>query len=99
VALITARVVDKAGVVCPDFNEALRFSVSGPGDYRGSYNFYVDPSKPASYHSPGDAELQAEGGLMRVAVRSTFTAGRVTVQASSGALHPGKALFSTKRPR
>lgn len=99
VALITARVVDKAGVVCPDFNEALRFSISGPGDYRGSYNFYVDPSKPATYHSPGDLEMQAEGGLMRVAVRSTFTPGRVTVQANSGALEPGKTAFSTVRPR
>ena len=99
VALITARVVDKAGVLCPDFNDALRFSVAGAGDYRGSYNFYVDPSKPANYHAPGDRELQAEGGLMRVAVRSTFTPGRVTVEASSGALHSGKAVFSTMRPR
>ena len=52
VALVTATIVDKNGLWCPDADHNLHFSVEGPGQYRGSYNFYVDPSKPATYHAP-----------------------------------------------
>jgi beta-galactosidase len=97
VALITATIVDKNGLWCPDADQNLHFSVEGPGQYRGSYNFYVDPSKPATYHAPGDPELQAEGGLMKVAVRSGFRPGKVTVTASSSGLVSGRASFSTVR--
>ena len=51
-----------------------------PPRYEYSYNFYVTEGKPLSYHAPGDPELQAEGGLMRVAVRTTFTPGPITVR-------------------
>jgi Glycoside hydrolase family 2 C-terminal domain 5/Glycosyl hydrolases family 2/Domain of unknown function (DUF4982)/Glycosyl hydrolases family 2, TIM barrel domain/Glycosyl hydrolases family 2, sugar binding domain len=98
VALVTAMIVDKNGLWCPDADQNLHFSVEGPGQYRGSYNFYVDPSKPATYHAPGDPELQAEGGLMKVAVRSGFRPGKVTVTASSSGLLSGRASFSTVHP-
>ncbi len=99
VALITAQIVDRDGIVCVDADNKLEFSVSGPGDYRGSYNFYVDPSKPAAWHAPGDHELRAEGGLMRVAVRSTFRPGAVRVTATSSGLKSGHAAFRTERPQ
>jgi len=98
VALITATIVDHEGNPCVDADNDLEFSVSGPGDYRGSYNFYVNPGKPASWHAPGDHELQAEGGLMRVAIRSTFQPGRVRVTATSPELKSGHASFVTERP-
>lgn len=98
VALVTATIVDKNGLWCPGADENLHFSVEGPAQYRGSYNFYVDPTKPATYHAPGDPELQAEGGLMKVAVRSGFRPGKVTVTASSPGLVSGRASFSTVRP-
>jgi Glycoside hydrolase family 2 C-terminal domain 5/Domain of unknown function (DUF4982)/Glycosyl hydrolases family 2/Glycosyl hydrolases family 2, TIM barrel domain/Glycosyl hydrolases family 2, sugar binding domain len=98
VALVTATIVDKNGLWCPDADQNVHFSVEGPGQYRGSYNFYVDPSKPATYHAPGDPELRAEGGLMKVAVRSQFRPGKVTVTASSPGLLSGRASFSTVRP-
>lgn len=98
VALVTAEIIDKHGNVCADANQNIRFSVSGPGDYRGSYNFYVVPDKPAIYHAPGDHELQAEGGLMKVAVRSTFKPGSVHITATSDGLHSGHASFRTVRP-
>ncbi len=99
VALLTAQIVDRDGVVCVDADNDLEFSIAGPGDYRGSYNFYVDPGKPAAWHAPGDHQLQAEGGLMRVAVRSTFQPGTVRVMATSPGLKPGHAAFRTQRPR
>lgn len=98
VALITAQIVDHEGILCVDADNNLEFSIDGPGDYRGSYNFYVDPDKPASWHAPGDHELQAEGGQMRVAVRSTFRPGKVRVTAASPGLRPGHAEFRTERP-
>ncbi|MDE6326850.1 MAG: hypothetical protein K2M02_11815, partial [Duncaniella sp.] len=55
------------------------------------YNFYVTDGKDMGYHAPGDPELQAEGGLIRAAVRTTFTPGPVTVTVTSPGLKPGTA--------
>jgi beta-galactosidase len=95
VALITATIVDANGLWCPLANMDLHFAVTGQGIYRGSYNFYVDPEHLATYHSPGDPQLQAEGGMMRVAVRSTFVPGEVRVTASAASLKPGSANYTT----
>jgi hypothetical protein len=94
-ALVTARIVDADGNWCPMADNMLRFSVDGPGNYRGSYNFYVTPDKPLEYHGPGDPELQAEGGLMRVAVRSTFVPGTVQMTATADGLISGTTSFQT----
>ncbi|MDF2538549.1 MAG: glycoside hydrolase family 2 [Herbinix sp.] len=97
-AIIVAKVVDKDGNWCPLADNTLRFSISGPANYRGSYNFYVDETQPVNYHAPGDPELQAEGGLMKVAVRTGFTAGTVTVTATADGLEAGTATFKTVAP-
>jgi beta-galactosidase len=95
-AIITAQIVDSRGVWCPTADNNIRFTVSGPGNYRGSYNFYITPDKPLNYHAPGDPELQAEGGLMRVAVRSKFEPGEVQVKAESDGLGSGDASFTVE---
>ena len=82
-AIVTAKIVDKDDNLCPLADNALRFTISGPGQYKGSYNFYITPGKPLSYHAPGDTEIQAEGGLMRVAIRTTFDPGTIKVVAAS----------------
>ena len=92
---VLATVVDENGNWCPQADNNLTFAVEGPGVYRGSYNFWVTPGKPLGYHAPGDPELQAEGGLMKVAVRSTFTPGEITVTATSPGLGSGIAKFMT----
>ena len=55
----------------------------------------VTVGKPLGYHSPLDPELAAEGGLTKVAVRSTFTPGTVTVTGSSTNLTSGTATYTT----
>jgi beta-galactosidase len=40
----------------------------------------------AFFHSPGDPELNFEGGLQKIALRSTFAPGTVTVTASAPGL-------------
>lgn len=94
-AIIVAKVVDEDGNWCPLADDNIRFSVSGPASYRGSYNFFVDESHPESWHSPGDYDLQAEGGIIKVAVRTGFDAGTVTVKAEADGLAPGETTFTT----
>ena len=94
--IATVRVVDRDGNWCPLANPLLHFTVEGEGVYKGSYNFYVTEGQPLTYHAPGDPELRAEGGLMRVAVRTTFTPGPITVRVTSPGLLPGHATTHSR---
>ena len=84
-AFILATIVDAQGNWCPTASNIVHFTVSGPGNYRGGADQMIGGGG-ANYHSPGDPELTAEGGMCKVAIRSTFTTGTVTVTATSGAL-------------
>jgi beta-galactosidase len=97
-AFVLAKIVDSKGVWCPTANNLVTFSVTGPGSYRGGTDQFVTAGQPKTYHSPLDPELQAEGGMCKVAVRSTFTPGTVTVAASSTGLGSGTATFTTVSP-
>ncbi len=92
---VLATIVDAQGNWCPLANNNITFAVSGEGTYCGSANFLGDSTKPITYHAPGDHELMAEGGLMKIAVRSTFTPGTVTVNAGSPGLGSGSVTFQT----
>ena len=94
-AFIVAKVLDAQGNLCPTASNNVTWSVSGPGNYRGGSDAYVTTGKPVGYHSPLDPELAAEGGMCKVAVRSTFTPGNVTVTAASTGLTSGSATFTT----
>jgi beta-galactosidase len=91
---VLATVVDSLGNWCPTDSHVITFSVSGPGNYRGGSDQYVTVGKPLGYHAPLDPELRSEGGMCKVAVRSTFTAGTVTVNATSTGLGQGTASFT-----
>jgi hypothetical protein len=94
-ALIVAKVVDANGNWCPTATNTVHFTVTGPGNYRGGSDQFVTTGQPLGYHSPLDPELSAEGGMCKVAVRSTFTPGAVTVTATSTGLGTGTASFTT----
>ena len=94
-AFILATIVDAQGNWCPTSTPNVTFSVSGPGNYRGGADNNTSGAGGQFYHSPGDHELTAEGGMCKVAVRSTFTAGTVTVNANSPGLCQGTATFTT----
>jgi beta-galactosidase len=93
-AFILATVVDENGIWCPTANNLVTFNVAGPGNYRGGSDQYVTAGKPINYHSPLDHELSAEGGMCKIAVRSTFQTGTVTVMATSAGLGQGTASFT-----
>jgi hypothetical protein len=90
---VLATVVDSLGAWCPLDSHNITFTVSGPGNYRGGADNYVTVGQPLGYHAPLDPELRAEGGLCKVAIRSMFTPGTVTVTATSAGLGQGTASF------
>ena len=52
----------------------------------------------AFFHSPGDPELNFEGGLQKIALRSTFAPGTVTVTASAPGLVSGSVTLTSVAP-
>ncbi|ADO69563.1 discoidin domain-containing protein [Stigmatella aurantiaca] len=103
-AFVVAEVQDANGNVVPTAANLLTFSVSGPATYLGGTQQYVANGSNAystsggrsavNYHAPGDPELQAEGGLSKIALLSQFTSGTVTVTATSPGLAAGSATFT-----
>ncbi len=93
-AFVIAKVVDANGVVVPNSSDLLTFSVSGPGTYVGGTQQMVDPTQPYSFHAPGSPELAAEGGLQKIAIKSQFTPGVVTVTTTSPNLKGATTSFN-----
>jgi len=52
----------------------------------------------AFFHAPGDPELNFEGGLQKIALRSTFTPGTVTVTATAPGLQSGSVTVTSVAP-
>jgi beta-galactosidase len=50
------------------------------------------------FHSPGDPELNFEGGLQKIALRSTFTPGTATVTASAQGLASSSVILTSVAP-
>jgi beta-galactosidase len=97
-AFILATIVDAQGNWCLTSSPNVTFSVSGPGNYRGGADNNTSGGGVFT-HSPGDHELTAEGGMCKVAVRSTFTPGTVTVSATSGGLSGSTTFTTVEVPR
>ena len=108
-AFVTATIEDANGNWEPLASDTLTFSVTGPATYQGGTQQYVSTNTDAYsnanstyiggipdafYMSPGDPELGVEGGLTRIALRSQFTPGTVTVTATAPGLASGSAEFT-----
>ena len=108
-AFVTATIEDANGNWVPTAADNITFSVTGPATYQGGTEQYVSTNTnaysnanstviggvpDAFYHAPGDPELQVEGGLTRIALRSQFTTGNVTVTATAPGLASGSTTFT-----
>ena len=101
-AFIEADVVDANGNLVPTASDNLTFAVSGPATYMGGSEQYVSTNTDAystangelHYHAPGDPQLQVEGGKTKIALRSAFTTGAVTVTATAPGLGSGSVTYS-----
>ena len=74
-AFIDFEVVDAKGQRCPTDDARVDFTISGPGIWRGGYN-------SGKVDSTNNLYLNTECGINRVFVRSTLSAGTITVTAS-----------------
>jgi beta-galactosidase len=81
IALIDVEAVDAKDERCPTFQQRVDFTTKGPGIWRGGYN----SGKTNSINNPF---LDLECGINRVAVRTTRTAGTITVRATCEGLRP-----------
>lgn len=74
VALIDFEIVDADGVRCPTDQARVDFEVSGPVVWRGGYNSGTEDSTNHLF-------LDTECGINRISLRSTLSAGEVTLTA------------------
>ncbi len=89
VALIDVEVVDAKGQRCPTDDARVDFTCAGPGIWRGGYN-------SGKVDSTNNLYLNTELGINRVAVRSTLTAGTITVAAKRDGLKPAQIQIMSK---
>ena len=88
-ALIDVEVVDAKGQRCPTDDARVDFTIEGPGVWRGGYN-------SGKVDSTNNLYLNTECGINRVSLRSTFTAGTITVTASRPGLKPAQIKLVSK---
>jgi beta-galactosidase len=88
VALVQVEVVDAAGNRCPTALNPVKFDLSGPAEWRGGI-----AQGPDNYILA--TELPVECGVNRVLVRSTTTAGKINLTASSAGLKTADISFQT----
>jgi len=89
VALIDVEVVDAKGQRCPTDDARVDFTVAGPGLWRGGYN-------SGKIDSTNNLYLNTECGINRVSVRSTLSAGTITVTASRSGLKSARVNIIAK---
>ena len=89
IALIDFEVVDAKGQRCPTDDARVDFTCAGPGIWRGGYN-------SGRTDSTNNLYLNTELGINRVAVRSTLTAGTITVTAKRDGLKPAQVQLVSK---
>jgi beta-galactosidase len=89
VALFDVEVVDAKGRRCPTDEARIDFSVSGPGVWRGGYNSGI-------VGSTNNLSLLDECGINRVAIRSTLTAGKISLTARREGLKSATAEVTAK---
>jgi beta-galactosidase len=81
VAFIDFEVVDAKGERCPTDEARVDFNVTGPAIWRGGYDSGITNSVNNLY-------LDTECGINRVAIRSTFQPGTITLTAIRPGLAP-----------
>jgi len=89
VALIDVEVVDAKGQRVPTDDDRIDFTVAGPGVWRGGYN-------SGKIDSTNNLYLNTECGINRISVRSSLTAGTITVTASRSGIKSAQIKLVSK---
>ena len=91
VALVTVEAVDAAGRRCPIDNRMVRFSLSGPAEWRGGLARGED-------NCILSRDLPLECGVNRVLLRSTLEQGLVTLRAEAVGVVAASLTWNTVSP-
>ena len=91
ISYVTASVVDKDGIVCPNADKLITFLVSDPGEILA-----VDNGDPNSHESFKSMERHAFTGKCVAIIRTKKSTGKITVTAVSPDLLPGSATINIK---
>ena len=89
VALFDVEAVDAKGQRVPTFQQRVDFEVDGPALWRGGYN-------SGKLDSINHRYIDLEAGINRVALRSTPTAGTVTLRVRGEGLKGASATLAAK---
>jgi beta-galactosidase len=89
VALVDFEVVDAQGRRCPTDEARVDFAITGPAIWRGGFN-------AAKLETTNNLYLDTECGINRVAIRSTPTAGTITLTAKRDGLTPATITIDAK---
>jgi beta-galactosidase len=89
VAFFDVEVVDAEGRRCPTDEARVDFKITGPAIWRGGYN-------SGKLNSVNNLWLDTECGINRVAIRSTLTAGPITLTATRAGLEPAMIKVESK---
>jgi beta-galactosidase len=90
-AFVEVAVVDAQGIVVPRASDMIQFSIEGPGTIAG-----VDNGDATSHESYQGTSRSAFSGKALAIVRSTDSAGEVTLRATSGSLVGSSVVITTK---
>jgi beta-galactosidase len=88
VALFDVEAVDAQGRRCPTDEARVGFKLAGPAIWRGGYN-------SGKLNSVNNLWLDTECGINRVAIRSTFSAGSITLTATRAGLEPATVTIQS----
>ncbi len=88
-ALIEVEVVDAKGNRCPTATNMVNFNIDGPAEWRGGMAIGPD-------NYIGAKSFPVEGGVNRFLIRSTTTAGKITVTATGDGLKSATVSLTTK---
>ena len=92
-AYVEVDIVDAQGVVVPQANNTVAFTISGPGALVG-----LDAGDSTNHDSYKGTSHAAFSGKLMAVVRSTTTAGTITLNATSGSLTGSSAVITTTAP-
>jgi beta-galactosidase len=88
VALFDVQVVDARGQRCPTDDDRVDFTCTGPAIWRGGYN-------SGKLNSTNNLYCNTECGINRVSLRTTLSAGKITVTAQRAGLEPASVTVES----
>jgi beta-galactosidase len=92
-SFVEVDIVDAQGVVVPQANNAIAFTISGPGALVG-----LDAGDSTNHDSYKGTSHAAFSGKLMAIVQSTATAGKITLKATSGSLTGSSVDITTATP-